>query len=81
MVNIGTGEGVKILELAHIVAKVVGYEGPLFWDTGKPDGTPIKVSDVSKIHSLGWKHSTSLPEGIAKSYKWFLENPTWKKSQ
>lgn len=74
IVNIGTGEDISIKELAELVAKVVGYTGDIVWDASKPDGTPRKLLDVSKIHGLGWRHSIPLPEGLALTYKWFLEN-------
>ncbi len=73
-VNIGTGTDVTIAELARIVARIVGYEGALEWDTAKPDGTPRKLLDVSRIRSLGWEPAIGLEEGIADTYRWFLEN-------
>lgn len=74
IVNVGTGEDISILELSKIVSDVVGFEGEIVLDTSKPDGTPRKLLDVSKINSLGWKHKIDLKEGIEKTYKWFLEN-------
>lgn len=74
IVNIGTGEDVTIKELAEKIRESVGYKGEVIWDTSKPDGTPRKLLDVSKLHSLGWKHSMSLNEGISSTYKWFKEN-------
>lgn len=73
IVNIGTGEDVSIKELAEKIKDAVGYDGEIVWDTTKPDGTPRKLLDVSKLHSLGWKHSISLDDGIASTYKWFKE--------
>lgn len=73
-INVGTGEEVAIKELALIIKAVVGYEGELKFDTSKPDGTPRKLLDTSKLHSLGWQAETSLKEGIEVTYKWFLEN-------
>ena len=73
-VNIGTGEEISIKELAMQIKKMIGYEGDLIFDTTKPDGVPRKVTDVSKVHTLGWIHKISLEEGIARVYKWFLEN-------
>lgn len=73
-VNIGTGEDVTIKELAEIIKEVVGYEGELNFDTSKPDGTPRKLLDVSKLNKLGWKYKIELRDGIEKSYKWYLEN-------
>lgn len=69
LVNIGTGEDVSIRELAEIVAKVVGFDGELVFDPSKPDGTPRKLLDVSKLHSLGWKHSIELEDGIRSVYQ------------
>jgi GDP-L-fucose synthase len=71
-VNVGTGTDVSIAELAEIVAKVVGYDGPIVWDRSKPDGTPRKLLDVTKINDLGWKATIPLDEGIASTYQWFL---------
>ena len=71
IVNIGTGEDITIKELAETVAKIVGYEGTLEWDTTKPDGTPRKLLDVSKLHSLGFHHQISLKDGIKKTYEWY----------
>ncbi|SFF83471.1 GDP-L-fucose synthase [Pontibacter chinhatensis] len=68
LVNIGTGEDITIKDLALLVKKVTGYEGEIVFDTSKPDGTPRKLMDVSKLHSLGFKHSTNLEEGIALAY-------------
>lgn len=72
-VNIGTGEDVSIKELAEIIRSVIGYTGTIIFDTSKPDGTPRKLLDVSKLHALGWKHTTPLVEGIQKTYAAFLE--------
>ncbi|TYB31175.1 MAG: NAD-dependent epimerase/dehydratase family protein, partial [Candidatus Mcinerneyibacterium aminivorans] len=73
-VNIGVGKDISIIELAELIKDVVGFEGKIVKDTSKPDGTPRKLLDVSKLHSLGWKHQTELKEGIEKTYNWFLEN-------
>jgi GDP-L-fucose synthase len=73
LVNIGTGEDLTIRELAETIKEVVCYEGGLEFDSSKPDGTPRKLMDVSKLHSLGWKHSTSLKEGIVTAYADFLK--------
>ena len=75
-VNAGTGKEVSIKELTTLVAKVVGYEGKIKWDTSKPNGTPRKLLDVSKSAELGWKYRTELEEGIRLSYQDFLSNPT-----
>ncbi len=74
IVNIGTGEDIEIAELANLIKEIVGFEGQIAKDLNKPDGTPRKLLDVSKLHSLGWKHKTSLEDGIKKTYSWFLEN-------
>lgn len=73
-INVGVGEDLTIRELAEIVAEVVGYEGGLVQDTSKPDGTPRKLLDVSKINDLGWKATVPLRDGIASTYQWFLEH-------
>jgi len=72
--NLGTGTDVTIAELAGLVARVVGYEGELVWDSSKPDGTPRKLLDVSRLAELGWKAEIGLEEGLAQTYQWFLEN-------
>lgn len=72
--NIGTGSDLTIAELANIISDVVGYHGSIEYDTSKPDGTPRKLMDVSRINSLGWKYRTELKDGIVKTYKWYLEN-------
>lgn len=74
IVNIGTGEDVTIKELAKTVANTVGYSGKISWDSTKPDGTPRKLLDVSKLHELGFQHQTSLTDGIKKTYEWYLAN-------
>ena len=72
--NIGSGKDITIKELAVIIQKVTGHQGEIIWDTEKPDGTPRKLMDVSKMKELGWEYSTELKEGIEKTYSWFLEN-------
>lgn len=72
--NIGTGEDISIADLAAMVKDVVGFQGELRFDTSKPDGTPRKLMDVSKIHKLGWKHKIELREGIEAVYKEYCEN-------
>lgn len=74
--NIGTGEDLTILELAELIKKITGFEGEIIWDSTKPDGTPRKLMDVSKAHSLGWKHVINLEEGIKKTYANFLQTET-----
>jgi GDP-L-fucose synthase len=78
IVNIGVGEDIAIKELAEKVKEVVGFNGALKFDTSKPDGTPRKLVDVTKINSLGWKATTSLDEGLMKAYHWFLNNELTK---
>ncbi|RSD35368.1 MAG: GDP-L-fucose synthase [Methanohalophilus sp.] len=73
-VNIGTGKDISIKELAELIKDVVGYEGDIIYDASKPDGTPRKLLDVTRLHSLGWKHSISLKEGIRQTYNWYIEN-------
>ncbi len=73
-INVGTGEDLSIAELAELVREIVGYQGELLYDRTKPDGTPRKLMDVSKLHQLGWKHHTNLHEGIREAYRDFLEN-------
>jgi GDP-L-fucose synthase len=73
-VNIGTGNDCTIKELVETVCKVVGYQGRIEWDLSKPDGTPRKLMDVSRLERLGWKAKTSLEEGLNRTYAWFLEN-------
>ena len=72
--NIGSGKDITIKELAETIQEVVGYKGNILWDKSKPDGTPRKLMDVSKMRDLGWSYSTELTEGIEKTYQWFLEN-------
>ncbi|PLK44026.1 GDP-L-fucose synthase [Emticicia sp. TH156] len=74
LINVGTGVDVTIKELAETVKKIVGFEGELIWDTSKPDGTPRKLMDVSKLHNCGWKHTIELEEGIGLAYQDFLEH-------
>ena len=73
-VNIGVGKDISILELAELIKDVVGFRGEIVKDTSKPDGTPRKLLDVSKLHDTGWKHSVDLKEGIEKTYDWFKNN-------
>lgn len=74
LVNIGWGEDVSIRELAEMIRETVGYTGALRFDSSKPDGTPRKLLDVAKLRALGWRPQTQLKEGLAVSYRWFLEN-------
>lgn len=73
-INIGTGEDLSIKELALLIKKTVGFDGNLVFDASKPDGTPRKLLDVSKINAIGWKHETALEEGINKTLSWLKEN-------
>jgi GDP-L-fucose synthase len=73
-INIGTGKDVTILELAKTIQKIVGFEGNLIFDSSKPDGTPRKLLDVSKINNLGWKHEIDVEQGIQMTYDWVTEN-------
>lgn len=73
-INVGTGHEVSIAELAKIVAGVVGFHGAFTFDTTKPDGTPRKVLDLSRLHALGWRHSIDLEAGIRSAYQWFLSH-------
>jgi len=73
-INVGTGVDLTIAELAATVAEVVGYRGQIRWDSTKPDGTPRKVLDVSRIADLGWKATTTLRDGLSQTYQWYLDN-------
>lgn len=72
LVNIGTGEDMSIKDLAYLIKDIVGFKGDIVFDSSKPDGTPRKLMDVTKLHGLGWKHKTGLKEGIELAYKDFL---------
>ena len=76
IVNVGTGEDVSIKDLADTVKSTVGYRGEIVWDTSKPDGTPRKLLDVTRLHTLGWKHSIQLSAGIKDTYEWYVKNLT-----
>jgi len=78
LVNIGTGVDVTIKELAETIQETVGYDGKINWNTDKPDGTPKKLMDVSKLNGLGWKHSIELKEGIKLVYEDFKNNAVRK---
>jgi GDP-L-fucose synthase len=73
-INVGTGEDLSIRALAEMIAEVVYPEAKLVFDPSKPDGTPRKLLDVSRLHALGWRHSIGLRQGIASTYQWFLEH-------
>jgi len=74
IINVGCGEDVSIRELAELICDVVGFNGELAWDTSKPDGTPRKLLDVTKLRELGWKPAITLRNGVASTYEWFLAN-------
>jgi len=72
--NLGTGVDVTIKELTETIKEIVDFEGEIVWDSSKPDGTPRKLLDMTKMHDLGWKHEVDLKEGVGLSYSWFKEN-------
>ncbi len=72
--NIGTGKDCSIKEIAYLVKEIVGFDGEILWDTSRPNGTPRKLLDVSRIEATGWKHEVELEDGIQLAYQWFLEN-------
>ena len=74
IINVGCGEDISIRELAELICDVVGFDGELDWDTTKPDGTPRKLLDVTKLRALGWKPAIPLRDGIARTYEWFRAN-------
>jgi GDP-L-fucose synthase len=73
-INVGTGVDCTIKELTETVAKVVGFKGSIKWDTTKPDGTPRKLMDVSRLKALGWQYRYSLEDGLRDAYQWFVDN-------
>ena len=72
LINIGTGEDLTIKDLALLIQEIVGFNGKLVFDSSKPDGTPRKLMDVTKLHSLGWKHQIELKEGLKLAYQDYL---------
>jgi len=74
IINIGTGVGITIRDLTALVCRLVGFAGEIRYDTTKPDGTPSKISDVQRLHQLGWQAQMSLEEGIERTYRWYLDN-------
>jgi GDP-L-fucose synthase len=74
IINIGCGEDLTIRDLAHLIAEVVGFRGAIEWDTSKPDGTPRKLLDISRLRGLGWRPTMALPDGIRETYAWFVAN-------
>ncbi|OQW71928.1 MAG: GDP-fucose synthetase [Proteobacteria bacterium ST_bin11] len=79
--NVGTGQDVTVRELAETIQDVVGYQGQISWDSTKPDGTPRKLMDISKLESLGWQPNVALKEGLDRTYKWFIEHQGQFKAQ
>jgi GDP-L-fucose synthase len=73
-INIGSGKEVTIRQLAELVKKTIDYRGAIEWDATKPDGTLRKLTDVSRLHSLGWHHTMELEDGVPALYRWYLEN-------
>jgi GDP-L-fucose synthase len=73
-INIGTGKDISIKELAEMIKDIIGYEGEFYFNTNKPDGTMRKVTDVTKLHSLGWRHRVELEEGIGRVYEWYCNS-------
>ena len=71
--NVGSGNEISIKNLAYLIKKIVNYNGSIKWDSSKPDGTPRKLMDSSKIKKLGWNHNINLEEGIIKTYNWYLK--------
>jgi len=73
-INIGTGEDISVKELAIMIKEIVGYQGELYFNTDKPDGTMVKLTDPSKLHELGWRHKIELKDGVEKIYNWYKDN-------
>ena len=73
-INIGTGKDISISDIAKLISGIVGFKGEIINDLSKPDGTPRKLMDVSRINNLGWKYKTELEDGIKKTYEWFIQN-------
>ena len=74
-INVGVGDDLPIKDLAQLIKEVIGFEGSIEWDHSKPDGTPRKLLDISRIRELGWKASTNLEQGLKDTYKWYLDQP------
>ena len=72
--NVGTGKDLSIRELAELIQKITGHKGEILWDSSKPDGTPRKLMDVSRLHKQGWHHTIELEEGVRRTYEWFVGN-------
>jgi GDP-L-fucose synthase len=73
-INVGVGEDISIQELAEKIKEIVGFNGKIEWDSSKPDGTPRKLLDVSRIRELGWRPSVPLTEGLRSNYEWYVAN-------
>jgi GDP-L-fucose synthase len=73
-INVGVGRDIPINELANLIQEIVGYSGKIVWDSSKPDGTPQKLLDVSRINQLGWESSIDLKNGLEETYKWYVES-------
>jgi len=73
-INVGTGVDVTIREMAETMKEVVGFKGVLVFDASKPDGSPRKLTDVSRLSNMGWNYSVNLKDGLNKTYKWYLKN-------
>jgi GDP-L-fucose synthase len=73
-INVGTGKELTIRELTNLIVSTIGFEGEIEFDASKPDGTPRKLIDVSKLHSLGWTHQVEIEDGVKKLYDWYLKN-------
>jgi GDP-L-fucose synthase len=80
-INVGVGEDLSIHDLAQVIADIIGFEGELVQDPSKPDGTPRKLLDVSRLNGLGWTATTSLRDGIARTYEWYLQNQSMARSK
>ena len=76
LINVGSGQEISIAGLARLVQQVVGYQGEIVFDTSKPDGTPRKLADSSRLHALGWQHRIALDDGVRDAYRWFVESAT-----
>jgi GDP-L-fucose synthase len=74
IINVGSGQDISIRELAELICDVVGFDGELAWDASKPDGTPRKLLDISKLRDFGWRPTIPLRDGIEQTYDWFLKN-------
>jgi GDP-L-fucose synthase len=74
LINVGCGEDLRIRQLAELVQRVVGHQGPIQWDSSKPDGTPRKLMDVSRLRGLGWAPTVDLQEGVRRTYEWYLQH-------